>query len=84
MQAMMLSLRSLTISRSTFLRTLSTTAPATADNITGPVVNPEIDSKGRIYSTGRRKESTARVWIMPGQVGKLTKKSASVCVCFRI
>lgn len=27
-----------------------------------------IDSLGRVYSTGRRKTSTARVWIKPGEV----------------
>ncbi len=31
----------------------------------------ELDSKGRAYGTGRRKESVARVWIRPGS-GKIT------------
>ncbi|WCR58556.1 30S ribosomal protein S9 [Wolbachia endosymbiont of Ctenocephalides felis wCfeJ] len=30
------------------------------------VVKPIIDSLGRLYATGRRKESVARVWIKPG------------------
>lgn len=32
---------------------------------------PVIDSKGRAYGTGRRKNSSARVWIKPG-TGKVT------------
>lgn len=32
---------------------------------------PKIDSLGRAYATGRRKESVARVWIKPGS-GKVT------------
>ena len=33
-----------------------------------PVTNsePKIDSLGRSYATGRRKESTARVWVKRG------------------
>ncbi|MDR1139592.1 MAG: 30S ribosomal protein S9 [Rickettsiales bacterium] len=30
------------------------------------VTKPVIDSLGRLYATGRRKESAARVWIKPG------------------
>ena len=32
---------------------------------------PKKDSQGRAYGTGRRKQSTARVWIKPGS-GKIT------------
>ena len=32
---------------------------------------PKIDKLGRSYSTGRRKESTARVWVKRG-TGKIT------------
>ena len=36
------------------------------------VVNePKIDTLGRSYATGRRKESTARVWVKPG-TGKIS------------
>ncbi len=38
-------------------------APITAE--------PKIDSLGRAYATGRRKEAVARVWIKPGS-GKIT------------
>lgn len=31
---------------------------------------PKIDAQGRAYGTGRRKESTARVWVKPGR-GKI-------------
>ncbi|MCA4774767.1 30S ribosomal protein S9 [Wolbachia endosymbiont of Mansonella ozzardi] len=30
------------------------------------ITKPVIDSLGRLYSTGRRKESAAKVWIKPG------------------
>ncbi|MDR2977902.1 MAG: 30S ribosomal protein S9 [Rickettsiales bacterium] len=30
------------------------------------ITKPVIDSLGRLYATGRRKESAARVWIKPG------------------
>ncbi|MGL9718337.1 MAG: 30S ribosomal protein S9 [Wolbachia sp.] len=30
------------------------------------ITKPAIDSLGRLYATGRRKESVARVWIKPG------------------
>ncbi len=32
-----------------------------------PKVEPKRDAQGRSYATGRRKESTARVWIKPGK-----------------
>jgi small subunit ribosomal protein S9 len=34
-------------------------------------VEPKIDSKGRAYATGRRKDAVARVWIKPG-IGRMT------------
>jgi hypothetical protein len=33
-----------------------------------PRVKDVVDPQGRIYSTGRRKTASARVWIMPGSV----------------
>ena len=40
---------------------------------------PKIDKLGRSYSTGRRKESTARVWEKEVQV-KL-QSMAKICLC---
>ena len=34
-------------------------------------ITPKLDSKGRAYGTGRRKDAVARVWIKPG-TGKVT------------
>jgi small subunit ribosomal protein S9 len=35
-------------------------------------INPEsLDSKGRVYATGKRKTSVARVWIKPGGHGRI-------------
>ncbi len=36
-----------------------------------PVHERKVDSKGRSYATGRRKDAVARVWVMPGK-GKVT------------
>jgi small subunit ribosomal protein S9 len=36
-----------------------------------PVREPQIDSQGRAYATGKRKNAIARVWIKPGK-GKIT------------
>jgi small subunit ribosomal protein S9 len=45
------------------------TAPGTQAPIGGtqPRREPKRDAQGRSYATGRRKESTARVWIKPGK-----------------
>ena len=44
-------------------------APAMADRAL--VREPQIDSLGRSYATGKRKNAVARVWIKPGS-GKIT------------
>ena len=41
---------------------------ATADV---PLREQELDKEGRAYATGRRKDATARVWLVPGS-GKIT------------
>ena len=41
----------------------------------------KLDDKGRAYSTGRRKNAVARVWIMPGN-GKLTVNGREGSVYF--
>jgi small subunit ribosomal protein S9 len=46
----------------------SDTAPAAPSLVsTQPHREPKRDQLGRSYATGRRKESTARVWIRPGK-----------------
>ncbi len=45
-------------------------APATSSTATAPA-KPKLDSKGRSYATGRRKNATARVWVKRG-AGKIT------------
>ena len=44
----------------------STSTPAA-----GPAYAQKLDSRGRAYATGKRKNAVARVWIKPG-VGKIT------------
>ena len=44
-----------------------TTPPAPLLASTQPHREPKRDELGRSYATGRRKESTARVWIKPGK-----------------
>ena len=41
----------------------------------------EVDSKGRAYATGRRKNAVARVWVMPG-TGKITVNGRDQTVYF--
>ncbi len=46
------------------------------------VVNePKIDTSGRSYATGRRKESTARVWVKRG-TGKITINGKEMVIYF--
>ena len=49
----------------------SDTAPAVSDANTAPVYEKKVDSLGRSYATGKRKNAIARVWIKPG-TGKIT------------
>ena len=42
-----------------------------------PKAEPKRDAQGRSYATGRRKESTARVWIKPGK-GEITVNGKKV------
>jgi len=42
---------------------------------------PKIDSRGRSYATGRRKDAVARVWVKPGS-GKITVNGRTVEVYF--
>ena len=54
---------------------VATTAAPTIDNgqayEPAPLREQEIDSLGRAYATGRRKDAVARVWLKPG-TGKIT------------
>lgn len=49
------------------------TAPVAATPVVAeaPLREQEIDSLGRAYATGRRKDAVARVWVKPG-TGKVT------------
>ena len=40
--------------------------PAAPVIVPMPLREREVDTKGRSYATGRRKDAVARVWIMPG------------------
>ncbi|MBZ9650161.1 30S ribosomal protein S9 [Sphingobium sp. 3R8] len=46
-------------------------APIAPPVSTMPLREQEIDSLGRAYATGRRKDAVARVWVKPG-TGKIT------------
>lgn len=52
------------------LEDLGTSAAAPAGN-TAPIHVQKLDSLGRAYATGKRKNAVARVWIKPGK-GKVT------------
>ena len=55
----------------------------TPDYVAGdrPKVEPKRDAQGRSYATGRRKESSARVWIKPGK-GEITVNGKKVVEYF--
>ncbi len=46
-----------------------------------PVAVQKLDSLGRAYSTGKRKNAIARVWVKPG-TGKITVNGKDVAVYF--
>jgi len=46
-------------------------APESATPVAAVSAEPKIDTQGRSYATGKRKDSVARVWIKPG-AGKVS------------
>ena len=65
-----------TVSDLSELKDIAGDAPAAdaaeiAQNPAAPLREQELDSQGRAYATGRRKDATARVWLKPGS-GKIT------------
>ncbi|WP_114393692.1 30S ribosomal protein S9 [Oleisolibacter albus] len=56
------------------------TTPAAAAAVDAPA-EPKIDSLGRAYATGKRKDAVARVWIKPG-TGKITVNGRELAVYF--
>lgn len=61
--------------------TETTEAPAKEEAVTTEARKPVIDKQGRSYGTGRRKDSSARVWIKPGS-GKVTINDKDISVYF--
>jgi small subunit ribosomal protein S9 len=51
--------------------TVAADAPIAPVQPSAPLRAQEIDSLGRAYATGRRKDAVARVWVKPG-TGKIT------------
>ncbi|WP_313804830.1 30S ribosomal protein S9 [Sphingobium sp.] len=51
--------------------TVAVDAPIAPVQPSAPLRAQEIDSLGRAYATGRRKDAVARVWVKPG-TGKIT------------
>ena len=60
------------------LAELSQVAEPVADD---SAPEPKIDPQGRTYSTGKRKDAVARVWIKPG-TGQITVNKRQVEVYF--
>ncbi len=54
---------------------------APADQVPAPIREKEVDSQGRAYATGRRKNAVARVWVKPG-TGKITVNGRDQTVYF--
>lgn len=55
-------------------------AAAVATDPAAPV-EPKLDSFGRAYATGKRKDAVARVWVKPG-TGKITVNGRELAVYF--
>jgi small subunit ribosomal protein S9 len=62
------------------LQSLQDLAPAAAAPA-APVHVQKLDSRGRAYATGKRKNAVARVWIKPGS-GKVTVNGRDIGVYF--
>jgi small subunit ribosomal protein S9 len=60
------------------LEELSALKPAAAE---APKYVQKLDSRGRAYATGKRKDAVARVWITPGP-GKITVNDRAIDVYF--
>ena len=57
-------------------------APVVASTQTpAPIREKEVDSQGRAYATGRRKNAVARVWVKPG-TGKITVNGRDQTIYF--
>ena len=65
----------------TDLKDLATVAEAMAPAEVEAPREPRLDSKGRAYSTGKRKNAIARVWVMPGP-GRITVNGRDVKTYF--
>ena len=47
------------------------------ENISESIISPSLDTKGRSYATGKRKNSIARVWLKSGE-GRITINGKSL------
>ena len=56
-------------------------APMAPSQAPAPMREKEVDSQGRAYATGRRKNAVARVWVKPG-TGKITVNGRDQTVYF--
>ena len=56
-------------------------APETVAPAATVTAEPKIDTQGRSYATGKRKDSVARVWLKPGS-GKITVNGRDQAVYF--
>lgn len=57
-------------------------APVVAGTqVAAPAREKEVDSQGRAYATGRRKNAVARVWVKPG-TGKITVNGRDQTIYF--
>ena len=54
---------------------------ASDKDVVNAIVEPKVDSLGRSYATGRRKDSTARVWVKRG-TGEMSVNGKTMNVYF--
>ncbi len=67
--------------RLTDLKDLGGVAKGTQSPVAAPKYERKVDAQGRSYSTGKRKDAIARVWIKPGN-GKITVNDRDIMVYF--
>ena len=65
----------------TSLQDLPGAGTVVATEAAAETAQPKIDSLGRAYATGKRKDAIARVWIKPGS-GKITVNDRDISVYF--
>ena len=69
------------MSETNFENVLNESNKPSEKDVVNEIVEPKVDSLGRSYATGRRKDSTARVWVKRG-TGEMSVNGKTMHVYF--